>query len=393
MPTEIVFGKGVELQVASYIKKYGGTKVLIVMDAGGFIKASGLFDRVVKCLDEENIPYVELEGVQPNPNASLALEGLNVVKRENIDFVLAIGGGSTVDTAKAIGLGMVDDGNVMDFFTHRRKPQKIGNVGAISTIAASGSETSGSALLKDDLGSGFKGGFMNPAIRTRFALMNPELTYTVPAYQTAAGAADIFAHTFDSYLTDQTSYLADKYCEGTMKTAVKFGPIAIKDPTNYEARAELLLNASFSHNDTTRIGRGKLSATSHFLEEALSNVFHKTHGAGVALVLPACLQMALDKGEAYSIERIAQLAVNVFEVEANPCDLKGVAQEGIERMRTWLKGMGMPSTIREYAQVDEVSDETIEEILRYVKFGDDGVFFGFGNVNRDDVRAMFKSII
>ncbi|MGM9947358.1 iron-containing alcohol dehydrogenase [Floccifex sp.] len=394
MPTEIVFGKDAELQVADYVKKYGGTKVLIVMDGGGFIKASGLFDRIVDVLTKANISYVELEGVQPNPNASLVYVGLDLVKKEGVDFVLAIGGGSTVDTAKAIALGMVDDGDVMDFFTHKRRPQKMGPVGAISTIAASGSETSGSAMIKNDLpgGDGLKGGFMNNAIRTRFALMNPELTYTVPSFQTAAGATDIFAHTFDSYLTYETSYLADQYCEGTMRTAVKFGPIAVKDPTNYEARAELLLNSSFSHNDVTRIGRGKLSATSHFLEEALGNVFHRTHGAGLAVVMPACLQLAIDKDE-QTIDRVAQLATNVFDVPDDPENRRAVAQEGINRFRAWLDDMGMPSTIREYAKVDTVTEEQLDELVGYVKFDHDGNFFGFGRVHPEDVKEMFRSLI
>ena len=391
MPTEIVFGVDVELQVADYIKKYGGTKVLIVMDGGGFIKASGLFDKVTGCLDAAGLPYEELEGVQPNPNASLVYKGLDKVRETGVDFVLAIGGGSTMDTAKAIAIGMVNDGDFLDFFTHKRKPTKIGNVGAISTIAASGSETSGSALIKDDMGSGFKGGFMNPAIRTKFALLDPVLTYTVPKFQTACGAADIFSHTFDTYLTDQTSYLADQFCEGVMRTSVKFGPIALAKPDDYEARAELLLNASFSHNDVTRIGRSKLSATTHFVEEALSNVYHKTHGAGIALVMPACTQMALDRG-VDTEERLAQLATNVFEVSPEAGTAREVAQEGIDRMRAWLEGMGLPKTIREYAGVDSVSEETIDEILSYVKCGDDGIFFGYGNVTRDDVRDMLESI-
>lgn len=392
MPTEIVFGKGAELKVADYVKKYGGTKVLIVMDGGGFIKSSGLLDKITDCLDKAGIGHEELDGVQPNPNASLVYVGLDKVKEAGIDFVLGVGGGSTMDTAKAIAIGMVNDGDFLDFFTHKRRPEKIGPVGTIPTIASSGSETSGSAMIKDDLGTGIKGGFMNPAIRARFALMDPELTYTVPAFQTACGAADIFAHTFDSYLTDQTSYLADQYCEGTMRTAVKFGPVALSEPDNYEARAELMLDASFSHNDVTRIGRSKLSATTHFVEEALNNRYHRTHGAGIALVMPACTQMALDHGTDTE-ERLAQLAVRVFDVDPNMGTPREVAQEGIDRMAAWLKGMGLPTTIREYAGVDEVTDDDIDAILADVKCGDDGIFFGYGNVTRDDVRAMLVSII
>ena len=249
MKSEIVFGVNTELQTAELIKKYGGTKVMIVMDGGGFIKSSGLFDRVAGVLDAAGIPYVELEGVQPNPRLSLVREGLETVKREGVDFMLAIGGGSTIDTAKAIALGMVYDGDLWDFFTGKT-PEKMAPVGAISTIAATGSETSGSAVILDDIKSHTKLGNMFNHIRTVFAILNPELTYSVPPFQTGAGTADILAHSFDSYFTYASSYLGDQFSEATMRTAVKYGPIALKDPTNYEARAELLLNASFAHNDT-----------------------------------------------------------------------------------------------------------------------------------------------
>jgi alcohol dehydrogenase YqhD (iron-dependent ADH family) len=394
LPTEIVFGKGVENQVGEYVKKYGGTKALIVMDGGGFIQSSGLLAKVTDSLDSAGVGHVELEGVQPNPNASLVLKGLEVVKAEGIDFVLGIGGGSTMDTSKAIAIGMVNDGDVMDFFTHKRRPTKIGPVGAITTIAASGSETSGSALIKNDLegGDGNKGGYNNPALRTRFALMDPELTYTVPPFQTACGSADIFSHTFDTYLSDEECYLADTFCEGLLKTVLKYSVIALEDPTNYEARAEMLLSASFSHNDVTRIGRGRPGATTHFVEEALGNKYHRTHGAGIALVMPACTQMALDRGT-NTEERLAQLAVNVFDVDPGLGTKREVAQEGIDRMKAWLAGMGLPQTIREYGKVDSVSDEDIEEILSDIMFDDDGIFFGYGHVTRDDVRDMLKSII
>ena len=219
MKTEIVFGKDAELQTGEMVKKYGGTKVMIVMDGGGFVKKSGLFDKVAKNLTEEGIPYVELEGVQPNPRLSLVYEGLEKAKKENVDFFLAIGGGSTIDTAKALGLGMEYDGELWDLFSRKVVPQKLAPVGAIATIAATGSETSCSTVLLDDINTHTNSSCLYSHIRTVFAILNPELTYTVPPYQTAAGATDVLAHAFDTYFTYDTSYLGDKFCEATTSSA------------------------------------------------------------------------------------------------------------------------------------------------------------------------------
>ena len=392
MTTEIVFGKDTEMQTAELIKKYGGTKVLIVMDGGGFIKKSGLFDRVAGTLDAAGIPYLELEGVQPNPRLSLVYKGLELVKKENIDFMLAIGGGSTIDTAKAIALGMVYDGDLWDFFSHKAIPQKTAPVGAISTIAATGSETSGSAVIMDDINTHTKYGFLYNHIRTVFAIMNPELTYTVPAYHTGAGTADILAHTFDSYFTYGTSYLADRFSESTMCTAVKFGPIALKDPTNYEARAELLLTSSFSHNDTCRIGRARLPFTGggHNLEGHVSGMLDTAHGAGLAVMMPALLQYVLDHDET-TISKIAQFAIKVFAVDPNPLELKEVAQEGIDRFRAWLKELGMPETLHELAH-REITDKHIDDLVESLRYDENGLLMAFGHSTKEDARNIFLSV-
>lgn len=390
MRTEIVFGKDTELRVGELVKKYGGTKVMIVMDGGGFIKKNGLFDRVVKALGESGISYVELEGVQPNPRRSLVEKGLEIVKAEGVDFILPIGGGSTIDTGKAIALGMEYD-NYWDFFTGS-VPERIAPIGAISTIAATGSETSGSAVILDDIGDHAKHGNMFKHIRTLFAIMNPELTYTVPPYQTGAGTTDILAHSFDSYFTYTDSYLGDKFSEATMITAVKYGPIALKDPTNYEARAELMLTASFSHNDTCRIGRGPspLTGGGHNLERFLSAKYDTPHGAGLAVMMPALLQYGIDHDET-TIPKIAQFATRVFGVEADPRNLKEVAQKGVDAFRAWIKDMGMPLTLTELTH-KEITDADIEELTAKPNYLPDGTFMGFGHYTKDDVRAMFESV-
>ena len=392
MSTEIVFGKDTELQCANLIKKYGGTKAMIVMDGGGFIKKSGLFDRVADTLTAAGIPFIELEGVQPNPRLTLVYKGLEQVKKENVDFLLAIGGGSTIDTAKAIALGMVYEGDLWDFFTGKAVPKTIAPVGAISTIAATGSETSGSAVIMDDIHAHTKMGFMFNHIRTVFAIMNPELTYTVPPFQTGAGTADILAHSFDTYFTYGDSYLGDKFCEATMGSAVKYGPTALQDPKNYEARAELMLTSSFSHNDTCRIGRGRspLSGGGHNLERHLSGMFDTAHGAGLAVMMPAFLQYLLDH-DVTTIPKIAQFANRVFNVEADPLNPKEVGQEGISRFRAWLKALGMPATLHDLAK-REVTDAHIDELVKNVRFTDQGLMQGFGHSTKEDVRNIFESV-
>jgi alcohol dehydrogenase YqhD (iron-dependent ADH family) len=392
MTTEIVFGKDTEQQTAALVKKYGGSKVLVVTDAGDFIKKSGLFDKVVGTLDAAGIPYFELPGVQPNPRLTLVHEGLALVNKENIDFVLAIGGGSTIDTAKAIALGMANEGNLWDFFIGKAVPEKIAPVGAILTISATGSETSGSAVIMDDIDTHTKYGFMFNHIRTVFAIMNPEVTYSVPPFQTGAGTADILAHAFDSYFTYGDSYLGDKFSESTMCSAVKYGPIALKNPTDYEARAELMLASSFSHNDTCRIGRQRspMSGGGHNLERNISGFYDTAHGAGLAVMMPALLQYLLENDET-TVGKIAQFANRVFAVEDDAKNPKEVAQEGVKRFRAWLAELGMPATLSALIKRD-ITDEEIDKLVDVVRYNDDGLMLGFGHLSREDVRKLYLSV-
>ena len=225
MFTDILFGKDTQSQVAQMIKKHGGTKVMLVY-GGGSVKKIGLYDTVTSKLNEAGIPFVELSGVQPNPRRSLAIKGLETAQKEGVDFLLAIGGGSAIDTAKAIALGLANGSDFWQFY-RGAVPEKIAKVGTIHTIAAAGSETSGSTVILDDLDTGHKFGIMYSVCRPVFAIMNPELTYSVGHYQTAVGTADIFAHTFDRYFMEPASHLCDEYCEGTLRTVVKYGPIAV----------------------------------------------------------------------------------------------------------------------------------------------------------------------
>ena len=393
MDTELVFGKDAELQTADMIKKYGGTKVLVVT-GGGSVKRSGLFDRVAATLNEGGLPYVELSGVQPNPRLSLVYKGIELAKAEEIDFILAIGGGSVIDTSKAIGLALKYDGDIWDLYSGKQKPipGEMIPVGSIHTISAAGSETSGSTVLLDDVNNHIKKGMMYNYIRCKFAIMNPELTYTVSKYQTGAGTTDVLAHAFDTYFTYLDSYLGDKYCEATMKTAVKYGPIAIKDPENYEARAELMLAGSFSHNDTCRIGRSgsPMAGGGHNLERQISGKFDTAHGAGLAVMMPALLQYDLENDET-TVDKIAQFAVRIFDVEPDPKNLKEVAQKGVDRFRAWLKELEMPATIHELIG-RELTDDEFEMLVNSPNYLPNGLMSGFGHNTKDDVRNIYASV-
>ncbi len=390
MTTEIVFGKDAELQTASLIKKHGGTKVMIVTDGGGFVKKNGLFDKAADTLKTAGIPFVELEGVQPNPRRSLVYKGLELAKKEKVDFLLAIGGGSTIDTAKAIGMGMEYDGDLWDFYTGKAEAKKSTPVGVIITIAATGSETSTSSVILDDIDAHTKTGARPP--RPVFAIMNPEITYTLPPFQTGAGAADILAHSFDSYFTYGESYLGDRFSESTMSAAVKYGPLALKDPTNYEYRAELMLTSSFAHNDTCRIGRARypMSGGGHNLERNLSGMFDTAHGAGLAVMMPAMLEYMLEHDQT-TIPKIAQFANRVFNVEADPCNPKEVAQEGVIRFRAWIKALGMPGTLHELLRRD-VTDADIDALVKSVRYNAEGLFQGFGHLTKEDVKKLYLSV-
>lgn len=386
MYTEIVFGKGTEKEVANMIQKYGGKKVMFVY-GGGSIKRSGLYDTVVDCLNKAGIDFVELGGVKANPLRSLVETGLKKAQEEHVDFMLAVGGGSTIDTAKAIALGLANDGEYWKFY-NGETAQKMIPVGTIHTISAAGSETSGSTVLVDDIDTKKKIGLMNVACRPVFAIMDPELTYTVSKYQTGSGTADIFAHTYMRYLTADASYLCDQYCVSTLKTVVKYGPIAVNDPENYEARAELMLAGSFAHNDLTSIGRaGVPKGGEHGLEAQMSGLYDTAHGAGLSVMMPAMLMYIIRHGDQAQVARVAQLATDVFEVEADFADAKGVALEGVRRFKEWIKSLGMPLTIKELG----IDPKEIPNILNATLPGENDAIDGFMRMDRAAVKEIYES--
>ena len=282
-PTEVVFGKNTESQTGALIRKWGGSRVLIHY-GGSSAKKSGLLDRITASLAEENIPFVLLGGVVPNPRLSKVREGIELGRREQIDFILAVGGGSVIDSAKAIGYGLSNEGDVWDFYTKKRTPSACLPLGAVLTIAAAGSEMSDSSVITNEEGW-LKRGCSSNFCRCRFAVMNPELTCTLPPYQTASGCTDILMHTMERYFTnDKRMDLTDELAEGLLRSVVRNARILKEEPLNYEARASIMWAGSLSHNDLTHFGSGRGDWACHQLEHELGGMFDVAHGAGLAAV-------------------------------------------------------------------------------------------------------------
>jgi alcohol dehydrogenase YqhD (iron-dependent ADH family) len=387
MYTENVFGRGTENQAGKLVKKYGGSRVLVVY-GGGSVKKSGLYDRVIAALDKEGIRHVDFGGVKSNPTRSFAYKGIELAKKEGVDFILGLGGASAIDTGKAIALAMVYDGDVWDFYCGKKLPVKMMPVGTIHTISAAGSENSGSTVLVDDIGDRKKYGTMFPDVaRPVFAIMNPELTYTVSAYQKGAGAADMFSHTVERYFQRKACGLADELAFAVLRNVVKYARAAIVNPSDYEAHAELMLTAAFAHNDITGLGRAPGGFTIHGLEINLSGRFDTTHGAGIGLVMPPWLTYIVDHGSLEDVMRVAQLAVHVFGVLPDMADPGRVAREGIQRLREWLRSIGMPLTLTELGVKDKP-----EEIARYARANAEGVMAGFLDLDKKAVTEIFASI-
>jgi alcohol dehydrogenase YqhD (iron-dependent ADH family) len=386
--TDVLFGRGTENDAAKMIKKHGGTKVLMVY-GGGSIKKTGLYDRAASSLSSGGIPWVELGGVRPNPRRSLAEQGIELARKEGVDFLLGLGGGSVIDTAKAIGLALANNGEYWKFYTGT-PAEKMAPVGTIHTIAAAGSETSRSTVLVDDLGTGQKRGLNWDPCRPVFAIMNPELTYTVPAYQTGAGAADILAHTVSRYFFQGSpvSHLGDEFAEGLMRDVVRFGPQAIAKPEDYEARAELMMAASYSHNDLTGIGRSGPRGGEHALESQLSGYYDTAHGAGLAAIMPAWLRYIASHGSAGQIARVAQFGVKVFGVSPDMGDPKATAGAGLEAFRSWIASLGMPLTLKDLG----IPKEDLDAVVRRCMAVNNGKVPGFMELDEHAVREIFESI-
>ena len=340
-PTKVVFGKGVENQVGQLCKEQGATKVLVHF-GGQSAKKSGLLDRVYASLDAAGIPYVSLGGVKPNPRLSLVYEGIELCKKEGVDFLLAVGGGSVIDSCKCIGYGVANEGDVWDFYSTDRRPAACLPIGTVLTIAAAGSEMSNSSVItrEEDL---CKRGRNTPLNFPKFSILNPEFTYTLPPFQTACGVVDIMAHMMERYFTRVTHVeLIDRMTEGALKTVVGNAPIVMHEPENYDARAEIMWAGCLAHNTLFQTGRVGDWA-SHKLEHELSALYDIAHGAGLAIVFPAWMKYALAHG---GEAKLAQFAVRVFDVPVSGDDAADAA-EGIRRLEAFYRSLGLTTTLTE----------------------------------------------
>ena len=377
-PTEFVFGKGREYDCGMYVKKYGGTKVLIHY-GGQSAQKSGLLDRVRKSLEQSGIEYTELGGVQPNPRDTLVYKGIDLCRSENVDFILALGGGSVIDSAKAIAMGVPYDGDFWDFYSGK-KAEKALPVGTVLTIAAAGSEGSGDSVITKEDGM-LKRGSGSDVIRPRFSVMNPELTQTLPAYQTACGATDIMAHVFERYFTNTKEVeITDRLCEAVLLTMVKETPRVIADPNNYEARANIMWAGTVAHNNIVGVGRQQ-DWNSHGIEHELSALYDCAHGAGLAVIMPAWMEFVYK----HNVMRFCQMATRVFGCQMNFEDPESTALEGIKAFRTFLHSIGMPINFAQLGAKEEDIPKLVE------KFGiGDGKTGGFVALSADDVAQIYR---
>ena len=353
-PTRMIFGKDTQKQVGKIVKEYGFKKVLVHF-GGASAKKSGLLDQVTDALEAEGIAYVTLGGVQANPTLAMAKEGIELCKKEGVDMILAVGGGSVIDSSKCIADGVGNpDTDVWNFFIGQGAPKKALPVGVILTLSASGSEMSASCVITNEE-QGLKRGFNSVTHRPLFSICNPELTYTVSKFQTGCGTVDIMMHTLERYFSlGGDTPLTDRIAEGLLKTVIEAGKVADQEPDNYEARASLMWAGSLSHNGLTGLGRDFFMQV-HQLEHELSGMYPRiAHGAGLSALWPSWARYVC----AGDVNRFARYAVNVWNIDMDFENPMNTALAGIQATEDFFKSLGMPTSLKEL----DVEPEKIEEM-------------------------------
>lgn len=383
-PTYFVFGKDTENETGKMVKRFGGTKVLIHY-GGGSVVRSGLIDRVKASLEAENIPYLVLGGVKPNPRSGLVYEGIDLCRKEGIDFILAVGGGSTIDSSKAIAAGTVYDGDFWDFYCGKYIENAL-PIGTVLTIAAAGSEGSPDSVITKEEGM-YKRGATGDAIRPKFSILNPALTQTLPPYQTAAGITDIMAHLYERYLTNTTEVeVTDRLIEALMMTLVHEGPRVIENPNNYDARANIMWAGMMAHNNAVGVGRTQ-DWNSHDIEHELSALYDCAHGAGLAVVMPAVFTYVMN----HDVTRFAQVAVRVWGCKMDFYHPEVTAKAGIEALRSFLISLGMPKNFAEIGAKEEDIPQLVDVLCN--GNGRTGTLNGFVTLNEEDCTAIYKLML
>ena len=377
-PTEFVFGKGRAAEAGQFVKKYGGNKVLVHYGGGSAVK-SGLIDVVKKSLDEAGVPYQVLGGVKPNPRDTLVYEGIRICKEEGIDFILAVGGGSVIDSSKAIAAGVPYEGDFWDLYCGEPITAAL-PVATVLTIAAAGSEGSGDSVITKEDGM-LKRGAGSDHLRPRFSIMDPSLTQTLPAYQTACGATDIMAHVFERYFTNTEEVeITDRLCEAVLLTMLKETPRVIADPDNYEARANIMWAGTVAHTNICGVGRQQ-DWNSHGLEHELSGLYDVAHGAGLAVIMPAWMEYVHN----HNVMRFCEMATRVFGCQMDFENPEATALEGIHRFRSFLKSIGMPINFEELG----AKEEDIPTLVEKLGIGDSTIP-GFMELTAKDVTEIYR---
>lgn len=376
-PTQLIFGKNTESTVGAEVSKYG--KKVLLHYVGGSIKSTGLYDRIVSSLNESSVDFIELSGVQPNPRVSLVREGVTLCKEHNVDFILAVGGGSVIDSAKAIALGATNEDDVWNLIRGSEIKNNCLPLGVILTIPAAGSESSSGSVITNEEGL-YKRAIGHGSMRPKFAILNPELTYTLPMSQTLNGLSDMLAHVMERYfVTTKNVELTDRLCEATMKTIINNARKVLVSPNNYDVRAEIMISGTVAHNNWLDIGRGGDWA-SHDIEHELSGIYDIAHGAGLSIIFPAWMKYVYKT----DINRFVQFANRVWDIEIDINDLEGTALKGINALETFFKEIGLPTRLSDV----DIDGSRLEEMAK--KSNEDGPRGSFVKLYEKDVLSIFR---
>ncbi|NMA86945.1 MAG: iron-containing alcohol dehydrogenase [Tissierellia bacterium] len=382
IPTKVYFGEGQIEVLASEIKKYG-TKVLLTY-GGGSIKKNGIYDEVVDIFKKNNIEFWELGGIDPNPRIDSVREGIKIIRENNIDFILAVGGGSTIDCSKVIAAGYYYDGDPWDLVIKKTKIQNALPIGTILTLSATGSEMNSGAVIsnmetKQKLGTG------HPSMAPKFSILDPNYTFTLPKYQTIAGVADIMSHTFENYFTlNDGAYLQNRLAEGVLKTLIHYGPIAVEEPENYEARANIMWASSLAINGLLSYGKNTIWSV-HAMEHELSAYYDITHGIGLAILTPPWMEYVLDDER---VDKFVEYGINVWGIDSNK-DKYEIARESIDKTKEFFISLGIPMTLKEVG----IGEENLEIMAKAAIDHKGGLVGNFKPLYYEDVLAIYKKAL
>lgn len=379
-PTKFVFGKEMEAHSGALVREFGGSKVLLHF-GGKSAEKSGLLGRVRESLKGADLAFVELGGVHPNPLDDLVYEGIDLCKREGVDFILAVGGGSVIDSAKAIAMGVCYDGDFWDFYSGKAAAKAAVPVGTVLTIAAAGSEGSGDSVITKKDGM-VKRGASGECIRPKFSILNPALTQTLPAYQTACGATDIMAHVCERYFTNTKNVeTTDRLCEAVLMAMIHETPKVIADANDYEARANIMWAGMVAHNNIVGVGRDQ-DWNSHGIEHELSGLYDCAHGAGLAVIMPAWMDFVYK----HDVMRFAQWATRVWGCKMDFAEPEATAREGIKRFRQFLHSIGMPINFTELG----AKEEDIPTLVKKFGLAEGATTGGFVKLSSKDIAEIYR---